>query len=297
MESINVECPKYWESMFLQAEELDCNYLDIAFSAYDDSSSRAEKQSSMTTKNNIVSERNRRRKLTDKLHALRAVVPKITKLDKESTLRDAIEYIQKLHEEERKIQAEISDLESAGRSSKCTNFQFDQEATIKPIRIRTQEHFHDFQGSSSSRTEVIKLSVSSMGETVIISLTCSKRTDTMVKLNEMFESLNLKIITANITAFSDSILKTIFVQADEKEKDLLKIKIERAIAALNGVIERISFLYEGLMSDVLFHNHLKLQALKAKEAQKKAQSADDEAGKLLDEREGEEIGKKGDSQA
>ncbi|KAL2534480.1 basic helix-loop-helix (bHLH) DNA-binding superfamily protein [Abeliophyllum distichum] len=235
MESINVECPKYWESVLLQAEELDCNYLNLAFSTYDDSSSRAEKQSSMTTKNNVISERNRRRKLNDKLYALRSVVPKITKMDKESTLRDAIEYIQKLHEEERKIQAEISDLESAGRSSKCTNFQFDQEATFKPNRIRTQEHFHDFQGSSSSRTEVIELRVSSMGEnTVIISLICSKRTDTMVKLNEMFESLNLKIMSANITAFSDSILKTIFVQADEKEKDLLKIKIQTAIAALNG---------------------------------------------------------------
>ncbi|KAL2471913.1 putative sugar phosphate/phosphate translocator [Abeliophyllum distichum] len=46
-----------------------------------------------------------------------------------------------------------------------------------------------------------------------------------------------------------------------------------------------------------YYNHLKLQALKAKEAQKKEQSADEEAGKLLDEREGEGIGKKGDSQA
>ncbi|CAA2988931.1 probable sugar phosphate phosphate translocator At2g25520 [Olea europaea subsp. europaea] len=48
---------------------------------------------------------------------------------------------------------------------------------------------------------------------------------------------------------------------------------------------------------VAYYNHLKLQALKAKEAQKKAQSADEEAGKLLEEREGEGNGRKGDSQA
>lgn len=55
--------------------------------------------------------------------------------------------------------------------------------------------------------------VSRMGEkTVVICLTCSKRTNTMVKLCEIFESLNLKIISANIAAFSDWVLKTVFVQ-------------------------------------------------------------------------------------
>ena len=52
-----------------------------------------------------------------------------------------------------------------------------------------------------------------MGEkTVVVSLTCSKRTDTMVKLCEVFESLKLKIITANITSFSGRLLKTVFIE-------------------------------------------------------------------------------------
>ncbi|KAL0447329.1 UNVERIFIED_CONTAM: putative sugar phosphate/phosphate translocator [Sesamum latifolium] len=46
-----------------------------------------------------------------------------------------------------------------------------------------------------------------------------------------------------------------------------------------------------------YYNHSKLQALKAKEAQKNVQSADEEAGKLLDDRGGDGKGKKGDSQA
>lgn len=58
-----------------------------------------------------------------------------------------------------------------------------------------------------------QLRVSYMGEkTVVVSITCSKRTDTMVKLCEVFESLKLKIITANITAFSGRLLKTVFVE-------------------------------------------------------------------------------------
>ncbi|KAF8389107.1 hypothetical protein HHK36_025793 [Tetracentron sinense] len=48
---------------------------------------------------------------------------------------------------------------------------------------------------------------------------------------------------------------------------------------------------------VAYYNHSKLQALKAKEAQKKAAQIDEEAGKLLEEREGEGMGKKSDSQA
>ncbi|XAR69374.1 hypothetical protein NMG60_11000923 [Bertholletia excelsa] len=49
---------------------------------------------------------------------------------------------------------------------------------------------------------------------------------------------------------------------------------------------------------VAYYNHSKLQALKAKEAQKKAQQADEESGRLLEERQGGDgMGKKSDSQA
>ncbi|XP_010250090.1 PREDICTED: probable sugar phosphate/phosphate translocator At5g25400 [Nelumbo nucifera] len=48
---------------------------------------------------------------------------------------------------------------------------------------------------------------------------------------------------------------------------------------------------------VAYYNHSKLQALKAKEAQKKAAQADEEAGRLLEVREGEGAGRKADSQA
>ncbi|KAB1204606.1 hypothetical protein CJ030_MR8G012683 [Morella rubra] len=47
---------------------------------------------------------------------------------------------------------------------------------------------------------------------------------------------------------------------------------------------------------VAYYNHSKLQALKAKEAQKKAAQADEESGRLLEEREGEGAGKKSESQ-
>ncbi|KAK4277157.1 hypothetical protein QN277_015198 [Acacia crassicarpa] len=47
---------------------------------------------------------------------------------------------------------------------------------------------------------------------------------------------------------------------------------------------------------VAYYNHSKLQALKAKEAQKKAAQADEEAGRLLEDREGDGMGKKNEQQ-
>lgn len=43
---------------------------------------------------------------------------------------------------------------------------------------------------------------------------------------------------------------------------------------------------------VAYYNHSKLQALKAKEAQKKTAQADEESGRLLEEREGDGMGKR-----
>ncbi|KAL5549394.1 hypothetical protein UlMin_004625 [Ulmus minor] len=235
MDNYGEEYKNYWETnMFLQTEELDSWGLDeAAFSGYYDSSSPDGAASSAASKN-IVSERNRRKKLNERLFALRAVVPNISKMDKASIIKDAIDYIQELHEQERRIQAEIMELEST-KLKKNPGFDFGEDL---PILLRSKkkktEQFYDSGGPRTSPIEVFELRVTYMGEkTLLVSLTCSKRTDTMVKLCEVFESLKLKIITANITAFSGRLLKTVFIEADEDEKDHLKNKIETAIAALN----------------------------------------------------------------
>ncbi|KAJ9141316.1 hypothetical protein P3X46_031864 [Hevea brasiliensis] len=234
IENIGDEYQNYWETkMFLQNEELDSWAMDEAFSGYYDSSSPDGAASSAASKN-IVSERNRRKKLNERLFALRAVVPNISKMDKASIIKDAIDYIQELHDQEKRIQAEIMELES-GKLKKNPGYDFEQEL---PVLLRSKkkkiDQFYDSNGSRCCPIEVLELSVAHMGEkTLLVSLTCSKRTDTMVKLCEVFESLKLKIITANITTVSGRLLKTVFIEADEEEKDHLKIKIETAIAALN----------------------------------------------------------------
>ncbi|KAJ4709224.1 transcription factor bHLH35-like [Melia azedarach] len=233
-EEYSQEYQHYWETkMFWRNEEFDTWAIDEAFSGYYDSSSPDGAASSVASKN-IVSERNRRKKLNERLFALRAVVPNISKMDKASIIKDAIDYIQELHEQEKRIQEEIVELES-GKTKKNLGFDFEEELPVllKPKKKKI-EQFSDSGGSRTSPVEVLELRVNSMGEKIlVVSITCSKRTDTMVKLCEAFEALKLKIITANITAVAGRLWKTAFIEADEEEKEQLKIKIQTAIAALS----------------------------------------------------------------
>ncbi|KAF5205402.1 Transcription factor bhlh [Thalictrum thalictroides] len=237
MDFLDEDYNKYWETkMFLQSEELDSLTWDETFSGYYDSSSPDGAASSVAAKN-IISERNRRKKLNERLFALRSVVPNISKMDKASIIKDAIEYIQELHEQEKAIRAEILELEDERlKNPPIPNIDHLENTTsqLKPKKKKINSSCSSGGTSRSSSIDIVELRVSYVGEkTLFISLTCDKKTDTMVKLCEVFESLKLKVITANITSLSGKLLKTVFIEAEEEEKDQLKLKIENAIATVS----------------------------------------------------------------
>ncbi|KAJ7516140.1 hypothetical protein O6H91_22G044600 [Diphasiastrum complanatum] len=60
---------------------------------------------------NLASERKRRQKLNDRLYALRAIVPNISKMDKASIVADAIQYVRNLQKHIEEIEVDISNLE------------------------------------------------------------------------------------------------------------------------------------------------------------------------------------------
>ncbi|XP_019096010.1 PREDICTED: transcription factor bHLH35 isoform X1 [Camelina sativa] len=231
--TIDQEFSNYWEpSSFLQNEEFEYDSwpLEEAISGSYDSSSPDGAASSPASKN-IVSERNRRQKLNQRLFALRSVVPNITKMDKASIIKDAISYIQGLQYEEGKLEAEIRELESTPKSSLSFSKDFDRDLLV-PVTSKKLKQLDS--SSSTSLIEVLDLKVTFMGErTMVVSITCNKRTDTMVKLCEVFESLNLKILTSNLTSFSGMIFHTVFIEADEEEQEVLRLKIEAGIGAYN----------------------------------------------------------------
>lgn len=82
-------------------------------------------------------------------------------MDKASIIKDAIDYIQELHDQEKKIQAELSELES-GKSKKNQGgfgVYYHQEL---PVLLRSKKkkidyQFCDFGGSKISPIELLEV--------------------------------------------------------------------------------------------------------------------------------------------
>ncbi|OQU84905.1 hypothetical protein SORBI_3004G140000 [Sorghum bicolor] len=79
-------------------------------------SAGAEREGSRPCNMVTVMERRRRRRLNDRLYALRSVVPNITKMDKASIIKDAIEYVLQLQQLERQLLAEVALLDTAANA-------------------------------------------------------------------------------------------------------------------------------------------------------------------------------------
>uniref|UniRef100_A0A6N2N0D8 BHLH domain-containing protein n=1 Tax=Salix viminalis TaxID=40686 RepID=A0A6N2N0D8_SALVM len=233
----HLEYQNYWETTLFWNEHLDYSWeTNQQFSVGCSGSSSPDENTQTIAAKNIVSERSRRQKLSEKLLALREAVPNISKLDKASVIKDAIKYIQDLQEQERILQADIRDLESR-RLEKNHTRDIEDELPVLLRSKRTkydQVYDHWMARSTACPIQVHELSVTSMGEkTLFVSLTCSKQRR-MIRICEVFESLKLKIITANITTLSGMVKKTVLIEVDEEEKEHLKTKIERGVSALRS---------------------------------------------------------------
>ncbi|CAN1177695.1 Transcription factor MYC3, partial [Linum perenne] len=84
--------------------------------------------------NHVEAERQRREKLNQRFHALRAVVPNVSKMDKASLLGDAISYIKELRS---KLQSSESEKEELQKRVESVRNQPDHQE-FKPCRSTTK---------------------------------------------------------------------------------------------------------------------------------------------------------------
>ncbi|EEC76984.1 hypothetical protein OsI_15289 [Oryza sativa Indica Group] len=178
--------------------------------------------SAAASSKNIAMERDRRKRLNEKLFALRAVVPKITKMDKASIVRDAIAHIEKLHEEERQLLDEISVLQSAAAVAATAVEDVDDSGVTMPSmkKLRSTPPLDGGGGAlrvaSSPPLQILELQVSKVGEkTVAVSIRCAKTRGAMAKVCHAVESLHLKVVSASVAAVDGTIVHTMFVETEQ----------------------------------------------------------------------------------
>ncbi|XP_048556870.1 transcription factor BHLH6-like isoform X2 [Triticum urartu] len=252
------ETPNFFEAQVLELGVVDSMYLPAEDSlsglyscSYDDSSSPDGASSwstamTMATRasKNIIMERDRRRRLNEKLYNLRGVVPNITKMDKASIIQDAIAYIEALQEQERQLLAEISDL----KPDNCTAMvkaedvasvgsQAEEDGVGLPRRKkmrRTSSASSINDAITSPATypvEILELEVTNVAEKLsVVSLRHGKARDAMAKVCGALQSLCLKVITASVTTVAGSMVHTMFIQTEGMDgartiKELIQVAL------------------------------------------------------------------------
>lgn len=244
--------------MFIENQELDRLKLDegtINQNNYDSSSPEGTPSSSSSSAcpvpRNVVMERRRRQLVNDKLKALRSVVPTITKWDKASIIKDAIDYIQVLQEQEKRIDEEIKELERVitdNHNDKgempvvgadLISLQLDHEvvrdSASRKKKKRAKSSVMASESPWNSSIEVMEIKVCHIGErTFAVSITCGKKRQTTVNVCELFQSLNLKVINASISSISGCLQHILLVESEEPNNTQLKELVERGIAELNA---------------------------------------------------------------
>ncbi|XVF02464.1 hypothetical protein REPUB_Repub04eG0177600 [Reevesia pubescens] len=161
---------------------------------------------------NLVTERNRRKKIKDGLFKLRALVPKISKMDIAAIFTDAIEYIGDLQEEEKKLQNELRKIEEED----CGNSNAELKSA-KLDRLHKDASAVEQNQASSNLVEMEKMEVHVEVNQItkrefLIKLYYEHKRGGFAKLMEGIDSLGLRVIDANVTTFNGKVLNIFKVE-------------------------------------------------------------------------------------
>ncbi|RWR97923.1 transcription factor FER-LIKE IRON DEFICIENCY-INDUCED TRANSCRIPTION FACTOR-like protein [Cinnamomum micranthum f. kanehirae] len=102
---------------------------------------------------NLLSERNRRKRLNQQLLALRSLVPCISKMDKRSILMDAATYLQNLHREIEEVKREIATQETS-----------DTSTTSSESNLPSPEETIQCNESSPPQHQILNIDIEEMDE-------------------------------------------------------------------------------------------------------------------------------------
>eukprot|EP00246_Nothoceros_aenigmaticus_P004677 TRINITY_DN1631_c0_g1_i1.p1 TRINITY_DN1631_c0_g1~~TRINITY_DN1631_c0_g1_i1.p1 ORF type:complete len:325 (-),score=63.76 TRINITY_DN1631_c0_g1_i1:341-1315(-) len=208
---------------------------------------------------NLVSERKRRKKLNEGLYSLRALVPKISKMDKASIVGDAIEYVRELQKQVQDLEGDISHMQSRMESEgvvgdRClengetdgprTSGEGEEGSLVQKSDGSDSESLGKTAGDRSKGTgqqqiimqlEVVRVE----GHIYQLRVCCKRGPGVVAQLMEALEGLGLEVLNANLTSFQESIHNTFIAKISNcevmKSEDSVKSTI-LDMAAKHGLL-------------------------------------------------------------
>ncbi|XP_051142108.1 transcription factor bHLH90-like isoform X2 [Andrographis paniculata] len=160
---------------------------------------------------NLVTERNRRERIKAGMFALRALVPKISKMDRVATLGDAAEYIEELLESIEDYKSQIQAMEDEDKCGEVINAEPDcpllknavaEERLPPPI--------------PTPPAEVSRLGAKDFA----VKVACAHRRGGFSRLMEALDALGLQVVDANVTTLNGSMSSIVLrVQGGNEEVD------------------------------------------------------------------------------
>eukprot|EP00258_Populus_trichocarpa_P017657 XP_006379291.2 transcription factor ABORTED MICROSPORES isoform X2 [Populus trichocarpa] len=188
---------------------------------------------------NLVAERKRRKKLNDRLYALRSLVPNISKLDRASILGDAIEFVKELQKEAKELQDELEENSEdegakngnnnnmppeilnqngvnlgAYRSDYAVNGFHVEASGISTVSKQNQdsENSHDKGHQMEAQVEVAQID----GNEFFVKVFCEHKPGGFVRLMEALDSLGLEVTNANVTSNRGLVSNVLKVEKDSE---------------------------------------------------------------------------------
>ncbi|KAL0794559.1 hypothetical protein Bca101_065936 [Brassica carinata] len=157
---------------------------------------------------NLHSERKRRERINQRIYALRALVPNVTKMNKNGTLSDAVDYIKQLLVEKQKLEDELSgfnEIECRGVAA-----EGGESAITKP-----QANIFSSRLNKKVNNEVT-LEVYETGERgFLIRVEQEHKQDGFKRLIEAVDSCGLEIIDVNFTRLNLRVMTILNVKASK----------------------------------------------------------------------------------